>query len=1476
MKFILPLTAFLLAVLSAQAQTIRADFTVDKSGGCSPLSVVFTNISSGTSPNATYLWDLGNGNTSTLKNAGAVYYQEKDYIVTLTIKDGSQTSTLTRTITVYKKPVVDFNFSPNNGCMPLMVTFTGSSLAGDGGIATYHWDFGDGTTQSAYGPSVSHPYNFKQTASVSLTAVSNNGCAGSVTKNNIITVKDPLLPGFNANQTILCNAPGTVTFNNTSTGPGTLTYLWDFGDGGSSTAKDPVYTYTQRGIYTVKMTVTSSEGCTQVSTRSNYINIADFKTDFTIPSSVICTNNTISFNNLSSPLPTQSNWILDNGYPYGTYNNVPFNFYAQQQGAGMHTLTLTNNFGPCSQTTTKQFEIKKSIQLNGFISDVVDPCFAAGVQVHFKDTTAGSTEWYWEYYHSGNQTLFNDKQEHTFAYPQDGVYNVLLRVKNAEGCSSTVTKYVAVSRPLIGVWLDAPNISEACGSLTAKFYARSTENITSYSWNFGDGGSSTEANPEHFFDHAGVYIIQLTYVTEHGCRGTATYNSIRVREKPKANFTVQPMVCGNTPVSFINTSTGYAQSYLWDFGDNTGPIVPNPIHQYFQAGDFNVRLIAYNGMCNDTIVKPAVIRVSPPFTKIIAATNTCNGSRGTVSFTDGSTMGDTWKWDFGDGNTDTYTAANHPATLEHNYNQTGKYKVVLSVTNGSCTVKDSTTVYVLLKQQPLLTFDKREACVNTNLQYQVTGLVANPRPPVTYNGSYYFTRWENEDGSPFAGSYNVPSIWETNVSGPMTAYEVRDGQVRAILGSYYFNCYDTTNYVPLKIKGVKPGFEIVADNVCFKSPVVVRDTSRSGAGDPIVSWQWNFGDNTFQTVQHGGLMEHTYANPGYYFVTLKVTDAGGCASNSSTFNYVQVAGPKAAFYPSAGTNVQLNTTITFYNNSNTYNSFNTTWQWDFGNGATANDYNPVYTYTVPGEYKVRLIAENPVTGCKDTAYQTITVKNFNSGFSQNASFVGDYGKCPPMLARFYNTSSNYTRVVWDFGDGFTLENQNNPSHIYTSPGKYIVTLYVYGYNGLTGTYKDSLFVSRPQASIHANDLDGCIGQSFTLNAPVHANAVSWLWDFGNGQIINAADSFATHVFTAAGTYMPSVLVKDNNGCQAAVTSPDKIVINPAPVIALTPVAPLVCKTTPVQLNATGAASYEWFPATGLNATTIQNPIAFPATNTLYTVKGKDAIGCVGESSIAVNVATPFEMTGVTAANVCKGNAAQLQASGADSYLWINNTSGLSGLQIPNPVARPDVTTSYTIVGYDKYKCYSDTATVNVTVRPNPSVNAGPDLETTFGAENKLSITNSPDVVRWNWTPAEFLSCTSCASPVSRHYKSMYYIVTVSNEYNCTAKDTVHVNAICTGVSIYIPNTFSPNHDGKNEVFGIGGTGVRIIRSFRIFNRWGEIIFEKKNFYPNDISGTWNGKNKGIDVDTGVYIYIAELECEANQTFERKGTVLLVR
>ena len=128
----------LLTQLIAKAQP-QADFTIDKNSGCSPLAVSFTNTTTGVTPTTTWKWDFGNSNTSALKNPGATYVAPQSYTVKLTATDGASSTTQTKTITVYKNPVVDFSVSPAKGCLPLPVTFTSNSTPGDGTIANYFW-----------------------------------------------------------------------------------------------------------------------------------------------------------------------------------------------------------------------------------------------------------------------------------------------------------------------------------------------------------------------------------------------------------------------------------------------------------------------------------------------------------------------------------------------------------------------------------------------------------------------------------------------------------------------------------------------------------------------------------------------------------------------------------------------------------------------------------------------------------------------------------------------------------------------------------------------------------------------------------------------------------------------------------------------------------------------------------------------------------------------------------------------------------------------------------------------------------------------------------------------------------------------------------------------------------------------------------------------------------------------------------------
>jgi PKD repeat protein len=251
---------FICMQMIAYAQ-LKADFTVDKTGGCSPVSVSFTNASTGTTSGTTYEWDFGNGNTSSLKNPGAIFREEKQYTVTLTVKDGDQTSTKTQIVTVYKKPVVEFSASLEKGCAPLPVTFTSTAAAGDGTITQYFWDFGDGFTQQTAGQQLEHTYASDLIPSVSLTVTNSFGCQATLLKEKMITVLPKLTSAFNADEKVLCKISDAANFINSSSGPGVLSYVWDFGDGTTSTSKDPTHVFSTKGTYTIKLKVSSSEGC---------------------------------------------------------------------------------------------------------------------------------------------------------------------------------------------------------------------------------------------------------------------------------------------------------------------------------------------------------------------------------------------------------------------------------------------------------------------------------------------------------------------------------------------------------------------------------------------------------------------------------------------------------------------------------------------------------------------------------------------------------------------------------------------------------------------------------------------------------------------------------------------------------------------------------------------------------------------------------------------------------------------------------------------------------------------------------------------------------------------------------------------------------------------------------------------------------------------------------------------------------------
>ncbi|MGZ8558306.1 MAG: gliding motility-associated C-terminal domain-containing protein [Chitinophagaceae bacterium] len=134
---------------------------------------------------------------------------------------------------------------------------------------------------------------------------------------------------------------------------------------------------------------------------------------------------------------------------------------------------------------------------------------------------------------------------------------------------------------------------------------------------------------------------------------------------------------------------------------------------------------------------------------------------------------------------------------------------------------------------------------------------------------------------------------------------------------------------------------------------------------------------------------------------------------------------------------------------------------------------------------------------------------------------------------------------------------------------------------------------------------------------------------------------------------------------------------------------------------------------------------------------------------------------------------------------------------------------------------------------------------------------------------------ACPSPETKPRKPVDYIVTVKNRFGCAASDTVSVKLECAENFVFIPNSFTPNQDSKNDVFYIRGKGIGIIKSLLIFNRWGELIFEKRNFSIDDRAFGWDGKHRGNLVPAGAYVYFAEMQCDNGEPIIKKGTVTVV-
>jgi len=242
--------------------------------------------------------------------------------------------------------------------------------------------------------------------------------------------------------------------------------------------------------------------------------------------------------------------------------------------------------------------------------------------------------------------------------------------------------------------------------------------------------------------------------------------------------------------------------------------------------------------------------------------------------------------------------------------------------------------------------------------------------------------------------------------------------------------------------------------------------------------------------------------------------------------------------------------------------------------------------------------------------------------------------------------------------------------------------------------------------------------------------------------------------------------------------------------------------------------------------------------------------------------------------ICSGDSILLNASGGISYKWIP-AAGLSDDTIANPVASPDITTTYIVIASGCSPVVSDTDTVIVTVSPYPLVDIGKDTTLCLGESITLDAGNQGASFLWSIEDSTGFSFNPQTITVSN--SGSYFVQVTDN--NCTTSDTININVgncDTTENRFFIPNSFSPNGDGDNDVLLVRGSGIKRIKWY-IYNRWGEKVFELSTVnYQLSTNNGWDGTYQGKKLNTGVFGWYVEVGFLNGDKIYRKGNVSLIR
>lgn len=748
------------------------------------------------------------------------------------------------------------------------------------------------------------------------------------------------------------------------------------------------------------------------------------------------------------------------------------------------------------------FSQKSYAQINSsFNTSVVKGC--SPLTVSYTNTSSSSTtSWNWNFGNGNTSVLENPSA----VYINPGQYIVSLTTSDGINTNTSFDTVKVLANPVVDF---EASQTLGCSDLDVSLTNLSiTETgIATVFWDFGDGNTSTAINPTHTFGE-GVFNITTIVTDSTGCTTQKEkLNYIQSVGSPIAAFSAtntQNCIAPNTVTFTNNTSNNINAAYTWSFGDGNTSNIANPTHTYSSFGSYDVTLAVSANTCTDTLTNNNFIEINPLEADFTSNhTTRCVGDAIMFSNTSNITA-NSFSWDFGDGST--------PKTQEnpsHVYTSPGVYTISFSINKGNCNDTEVKTSYITILEKPIVEFysDSSESC-------SIPFLV-NFNSATTNNNDTYL--WSFGDGTS-SNQINPSNVYNMNGSFNVSLKITNSGGCSGLKIKNSF----------IQITSPKASINIDSAYGCAPKTIEIEDLSTGVNG--INTWIWDFGDGHTQVGPNQPT--HTYVDTGVFMVSLVIIDNKGCSDTLNPLAPVEVGQKLNIDFAASESVTCLSQPIEFTNLSNTATTGNVTWNWDFGDGNTAQSFDTLYEYTDFGDFDVSLSASH--YGC----INTITKGDLLT-INPPAANMETEVNCDNYLELFFRDASEESDVwTWVInGDSINTQNTN---YIFPDSGIYTATIYIENttYQCIDSSSKN-IKVQIPNSGFFSQNTTGCSPLSAEF-IDTSFLSVSHLWNFGDGS--TSRFKSLSHIYSDIGMYDVSLIVENIYGCQDTIIQENLITV----------------------------------------------------------------------------------------------------------------------------------------------------------------------------------------------------------------------------------------------------------------------------------------------------------------------------------------------